>query len=242
VAEYYYKNPYLDWLIYLSNEVVDPYYDWYVRDDQLESLMIAKYGSVENAKKKIKYFVNNWYLYAEEEISTSHYEDTLARPLKKYYDPVFSENLKIIAYRRKRTDEKVNTNRVVDYTITYTSGNSFTSGELVDVFVPGEQIANGEVVFSNSSVVRIQSVFGNTFANSSTSTYLVGETSSTNAAASSSNTVVINITDEEAAFWAPVYYYDYEVMKNEEHRTINLVGSDVSGFLVNDFVSKISNT
>lgn len=242
IAEYYYENSYLDWMIYLSNEIVDPYYDWYIRDDQLDELIKSKYGTTEKAKKKIKYFQNNWFVNADEQISTQYYESNLDQNLKKYYDPVFTDNNKIMFYKRKRIDETVNTNKVVDYAITYTNGSAFNSGELVDIFVPGSQIGVGEVVFSNTSVVRLQSVLGNTIANTTTNTYIVGEDSGTNAAASSSNTRITNISDEEYSFWTPIYFYDYEVAKNEENRTINLVNAQLVPFLMNDFVKLMGNT
>jgi len=242
LAAYYYDNAQLDWLIYLSNDIVDPYYGWYIRQDQLESAIIDKYGSAETAKKKIKYYMNNWHENAETIIEESYYNNNLSLALKKYWEPIYSENNKILGYRRKRVNHTMNTNMFVDYTISFVSGNSFTSGELVDIFVPGNQIANAEVVFSNSSVVRVQSISGNSFANSSTNTYIVGETSAANATANSSNVVVTNISTEEGAYWSPVYYYDYEVAKNEENKIINILGKEVTPFLINDFVNKMSNT
>ena len=242
VAEFYYDNAYLDWLIYISNEIVDPYYDWYVRDDQLDELIRTKYGSTETSKRKIKYFMNNWFEHADDQISTSYYENTIDQNLKKYYDPYWSENGKILYYVRRRIDHTHNTNKLIDYDITYVSGNSFTSGELVDIWYTANSLGTGEVVFSNSSSLRIKSVQGNTFANSTTNTFIVGETSSTNATASLSNTMIENITDEENVYWTPVYYYDFEVMKNEANRTINLVDNQIVPFLLTEFVKKIANT
>lgn len=241
VSEYYYDTPYLDWLIYLSNEIVDPYYGWYIRDDQLDELIRTKYLSIENAKKRIKFFMNNWFNHSDDFLSVSFYENTLAKPLKKYWNPEFSEDGKIISYKRKRLDETVNTNKIIDFTITYTDGEEFEQLEFVDIFHNANQVGTGEVVFSNSSVVRIQSVQGNTFANSSSNTYIVGETSSTNAHANSYNIMIENISDSENAYWSPIYVYDYEVMQNEQKKTIKLVDNSIVPFLTNDFLSKISS-
>lgn len=243
VAEYYYENPQLDWLIYLSNDVIDPYYDWYVRDDQLDELIRLKYGSTELAQRKVKYYMNNWYEHAEEEISTSYYDNNLSLALKQYYDPVFSETNKIMAYRRRRVDHIMNTNMIIDFTLNnYTTGNTYTVGELVKIWQPGEWVGGGEVVFSNSTILRIQSVNGNTVANTTTGTYLVGETSGTNAAANAMNNVITNITTEENSYWSPVYIYDWERMENEKRRTIRLIDNQFVPFLTNTIREKIANT
>ncbi len=243
IAEYYYEDPFLDWLIYVSNDIVDPYYDWYVSDEQFDLLIKEKYGSVETAQKKIKYFMNNWFEHADEYLTTTVYDNVITGSHRKYYDPVFSENGKVMFYARRRVDHTMNTNKIVDFGLTtYTTGNTFTQGEVVDIWMPGTQIATGEIVFSNSSLVRVQSVIGNTTANSTSNTYLVGETSSTNATANSSNTVVLNIPDDEYVFWSPVTFYDDEKIKNEAKKTIKLVDSSVKPFLVSEFSRKIANT
>lgn len=241
VAEYLYNDSYLDWMIYLSNKIIDPMYGWYVRDDQLDSLITSKYGSTPLAKRKVKYFMNNWYEHAEDKITVSFYDNNIDKALKKYYDPIFAENNRILAYARRRVDQKVNTNRVIDFTISeYVAGNTYTDGELVEIWQTANQVGAGEVVFSNSSLVRLQSTFGNTSANSSSNTFIIGETSAANATISNSNVMMENLTAEEEVYWSPVYFYDHEVMKNEERRTINLVGREVIPFLVSDFVNKVS--
>lgn len=240
IAEYYYDNSFLDWLIYVSNDIVDPYYDWYLSEEQLDQLIRSKYGSVETSKRKIKYFVNNWFEHPDEEISVSHYENTLARPLKKYFDPKYSESGKILSYRRRRVDTTMNTNRIIDYTIDgWDSGNTFHSGELVKIWQPGEWVGSGEAVFSNSTTLRVQSVLGNTFANSTTNVYIVGETSTSSASVNNSNTIIENIGTDENVFWSPMYYYDWEIMRNEQKRTIHLVDSSAVPFLLNTVREKL---
>lgn len=242
VAEYYYNDSFLDWLIYISNDITDPFYDWYVRDDQLDDLISEKYGATETAKRKVKFYINNWYENAEAQITIDRYENTIAKDLKKYYNPHYSEDGQIMAYRRARVDYTMNTNRMIDYDVSaWTTGNSFQNGELVKIWQPGEQVGSAEAVTSNSSFLRIQSVSGNTFANSSTNTYIVGETSGSNVAVSSSNTVMVNISDEEDVFWSPMYFYDWEVMRNEQKKTIRLVDSSVVPFLTSDTLRKLNN-
>ena len=45
ISEYYYNRSELDWLIYLTNKVVDPYYEWYLNDLQFQSFINEKYES-----------------------------------------------------------------------------------------------------------------------------------------------------------------------------------------------------
>lgn len=44
VAAMYYDDPTMVWLIFLANNIVDPYHDWPKTDAQLEELLILKYG------------------------------------------------------------------------------------------------------------------------------------------------------------------------------------------------------
>ena len=44
VANLYYDDPTLVWLIFLVNNIVDPYHDWPLTDRQLEEYLILKYG------------------------------------------------------------------------------------------------------------------------------------------------------------------------------------------------------
>jgi hypothetical protein len=44
VAFHYYDDPSMVWLIYLANDIVDPYHDWPLTQDQLNKLLEHKYG------------------------------------------------------------------------------------------------------------------------------------------------------------------------------------------------------
>src|SRR5210317_201006 len=49
----YYDDPFKSWVVYLSNKIVDPYYEWHLQDTEFFSLLENKYGSVYNAQTKI---------------------------------------------------------------------------------------------------------------------------------------------------------------------------------------------
>jgi hypothetical protein len=220
VAELFYDDSYYDWLIYLTNNTVDPFYSWYLDNDEFNNLMKSKYGSVESAIKQTSFYRNNWYNDSTE-LTPSFFNNTLAQGLKKYYTPNFGINTKIISYKRKSEDWTVNTNKLMVWNITYNSGNSFTAGEIIDIKYNAEVIGGAEIISSNTTSITIQHVSGIT----NTSVYIVGETSGSNANLTSSITTHENITDEEAVFWERVSVYDYENELNESRKNINLIES-----------------
>jgi hypothetical protein len=53
IAFKYYDDETLDWLIYLVNDIIDPYYDWPLTQDSFNKYMTTLYGSVANAKATV---------------------------------------------------------------------------------------------------------------------------------------------------------------------------------------------
>ena len=50
IASKYYDDPTLDWIIFLVNDIVDPYYDWPLNDESFDIYMRTLYGSTAEAK------------------------------------------------------------------------------------------------------------------------------------------------------------------------------------------------
>lgn len=50
IAADYYKDPNMVWLIYLANNIEDPYYDWYLDTVHFEQYIVKKYGSLAAAQ------------------------------------------------------------------------------------------------------------------------------------------------------------------------------------------------
>lgn len=220
LADLYYNDSYYDWLIYLTNNVTDPFYEWYLTDEQFNQYIKDKYGSIELAIKQTKFYRNNWYNDSNE-ITTSYFNNTLANPLKKYYTPNFSNNIKILSYRRKAEDWTMNTNKIMLWNVTYTSGNSFTNGEIIDIKYNSEVIGGAEIITSNTTSVTFQHVSGVT----NSSVYIVGETSNSRANLTSLYNLHENITENENVFWERVSVYDYEYEMNEVKKHIKLMES-----------------
>lgn len=56
VAYDYYDDQSLDWLVLLSNEIHDPYYEWPLSYEQLNSYVEQKYGSIQNAYQTVHHY------------------------------------------------------------------------------------------------------------------------------------------------------------------------------------------
>src|SRR5574337_592455 len=47
LADAYYQDAEQSWIVYLSNGIVDPYYQWYLNETEFEAFIISKYGEFE---------------------------------------------------------------------------------------------------------------------------------------------------------------------------------------------------
>ena len=68
IAFDYYGDSELYWLVYMSNSIVDPYYDWPMNQAEFQAYIIKKYGSIETAMTTVRYWsrpVTNYYMTPE---------------------------------------------------------------------------------------------------------------------------------------------------------------------------------
>lgn len=225
IADAYYQDAELDWMIYLANEIVDPYYGWYLDERDFDNYIAEKYGSFEQAIKKIKNFRNNW---AQDmgQISVEHYNNNLAWDEKQYWTPVYGQGTRIIGYERKKQDWVMNTNRILSYEVFYSQGTQFTNNEIVDIKV-GETVGVGEVITSNDTHLVIQHVFGNTVANTTWTKEIHGETSNTIAFTNNVITVAENISNAQSKYWRAVNHLDWEIETNESKKIMNIIDNNV---------------
>ena len=63
ISDSYYNDQYMSWVIYLSNGIVDPYYDWYLSEEEFTQFLLKKYqvDRIEELMQTIKFYRNNWY-------------------------------------------------------------------------------------------------------------------------------------------------------------------------------------
>lgn len=248
----YYKSPDYTWLIHLSNQVIDPYYDYPVSFDDLNGLITAKYGSTANAQNQIVSFKTNWES-DDSIISTATYAalaaaTTPTQNLAKYWAPEIDNNNNIVGYVRKQEDWYVTTNQVVQITLLY-SFSIETEDEFIidtednfDIVFPvvnnGAPFQQGEQVSQNGvtvAVVESISTDGGTlvlkhvFGNITTTSTLVGESSGAEASLATAVLVSQTIPDAELVYWSPVTAYDSEHEKNSNAKTINLLDNRYAG-------------
>jgi len=59
IAGFYYDDPFYDWLVLLSNEVIDPYFEWPMTTFEFNEFIKKKYGSLATAQSQIKHYKHN---------------------------------------------------------------------------------------------------------------------------------------------------------------------------------------
>lgn len=66
IAYDYYGSTDYTWIIFLVNNIVDPYYDWPLSSQEFDDFIIGKYGSLQAAQSQIlhykKHINSSWYV------------------------------------------------------------------------------------------------------------------------------------------------------------------------------------
>lgn len=232
----YYGDSFKSWILYLSNKMNDPYYDWYLNEREFLEFIEKKYGSIYNAQQKIKFYRNNWE--NQENISVSGY-NALSNDMKKYWEPNYAAGSSIISYSRKNIDWTTNTNKVISYTVANTS---FVKDEIVNIYLDGTSLGNGQVVKTSNNQIYVQHVSGY-YEESNELTidngYIYGTESFVNTAVTEVNTISTNIPEDEVSYWKAYSYYDYEYEKNEFNRSIRVMDNDLSEIAVNSLTETL---
>lgn len=227
----YYDDPYKSWLVYIANKIIDPYYEWYLSNDEFNEFIEKKYGSIESAQQKITYYKNNWK--GQEPISYSAF-NVLSAGQKKYWEPMYGATAQILAYKRKEENWISNTNKIVNYTVSSTS--NFTTNEICNIFFDTGMTGKGQVagVFSNSTAnyVSLHHLSGTYYTSDTVSitagSYIYGNESGSNVSFTAVYSAANTIPEEETSYWTPVSYYDYEFDKNEYNKSVRVLDSSLS--------------
>jgi hypothetical protein len=226
-------------MVYLSNKIIDPYYEWYLQQDEFDNFIADKYSSVEAASTKISNYMNNWA--GQENISVSRY-NSLTIKQKGYYEPVYGFNNAISAYSRKRKDWTINTNRIISYGV---SNTNFIFDEIVNIVFNVNYTGTGQVL-SNNGVLYIKNVSGYVLANTANpitgSSYIYGTESNVNTAFANSTLISNPIEQEEEEFYEPITYYEFERQKNEYNKTVRLLDNRYSSLVVNNLTDLLRTT
>lgn len=222
LSNYYYDSPGYSWLVWFSNDVVDPYYDLPLNEFDLLKYIESKYGSVETAARKIMFYRLNWV--GLEEVLTPAEFNALGKN-KKYYKPVLDVNLFPAQYVINPKDYVVSTNRIQQFDL-YDLVGTFEIGE--EIQIDGSIYATVEAVGTDNIICK--NIVG-PFVIDST---ITGQTSGATAKLSVITTLVENIPLDETVYWAPVSAYEYETELNEIKKEIRLLDVRFRGQAEND--------
>ena len=219
----YYDDVDLDWLIYLTNDVIDPYYDVALQQDDFDANIKKKYGSAPAAQKKVFLYRNNYR--SDDQIITEGAYTALPGERKKYWEPIFNQ-LGIMGYRRAETEIYAATNKIISYSFTTTANTPFTKGEVVD-FTSGSSSGSATVATSNTTYVTLQHITGD-WSEMTSNFDVVGDTSNVTINFNYDSYTLIKdvIPASEQVYFSQYSYYDYETDINEKKREIYLVDSD----------------
>jgi hypothetical protein len=221
-----YNDSYLEWLIFLSNQKIDPY-DWYKDYDTFRDYLNQKYGDYILAEKKIKYYINNWFNNSNTPISIAEF-DTLLPNLNKYYFPIYDANYNIVEYLRKEVDWFYNTNEVIKLYFNFNIPNTFINDEIVNITYDNGIYGNGQICYVDANSLYFQHTVGNSFPVNSiinaTVFSLYSQESNNTITISNSNQIYVdivkNIPDTEVVYYDAYTYYDYENELNESNKNI----------------------
>lgn len=205
----YYKSSQYDWLVYLTNGVIDPYYDFHMTEQNFDSYIEKKYLTIQNARETILFYRNNWA--PDQSIIPDNVYEAMTMEIKKYYKPVLNNTNQIVGYSRRQDDWIKSTNKMVQLDIT---GNTSV--------YPSEFRISQESTGAEATIAKVD-------ADKLIVKHVTGEFEPGQLDDRLTITNVIPlvqiIPDEEASFWAPVSAYDYEIEKNSLKRYISLIKS-----------------
>lgn len=222
VSNFYYDDPGYTWLIWLTNNHIDPYFDGPLGEVNFIDFVKQKYGSYELAARKIKFYRNNWYDNTDVSLTPSQFT-SLNNATQKYYEPVLDNVLNVSKYVRKRDDDIISTNKIITFDISSVSGT----------FVVGEEVqTNGTnyafVTYANTTQMSCQHV------NGTLSSTITGQQSGATATVGTVTTIAQTLASTEVSFWSPVTFLEYEREVNEGKKAIKLLDARYKGQAEND--------
>lgn len=226
IAYDYYDESEDVWILHLFNEVVDPYYDIALSQQDFSNYLTKKYGSLAKAYQTILFYRNNYD--QDDSFLSENGFNALTEEVKKYWVPTANFDNKIIGYDRAKEDTTITTNRIITIEFSLIGNTQFVVGERV---TQGD--SSGFVTFSNTTAINLQHIQGSFLYETiedPTPYYIYGEDSKANA-----ETVVVNtvfnafggttgsMSPNEEVYFSPVSAFDYENELNEMKRNINIL-------------------
>jgi hypothetical protein len=233
----YYEDSYKSWLLYLSNKITDPYYEWYLTENEFLEFIEKKYGSIYNSQSKVKFYRNDWE--NQNQLDVSGYK-ALSDTLKKYWEPNYNNSSIPFSYSRKQVDWSMSTNKILSYAV---SNTNFIKDEIVEIKITPSITGKGQVIKTTNTHVIVQHVSGvydegeNLVLNNGN---IFGTESLISVAITEVNLINSNLSEEEFVYWKPITYYDFEYEKNEFNRSIRIIDKDLAETAVNNLTELLS--
>lgn len=232
VSYMYYGQDDDDWMIMLANQVVDPYYGWYMSVDEFNRFIVSKYGSLQDAQQRVSNWVTNWA--TDPRVVSTGYYQALTQNLRRYWVPNFGQGTTILSYSRREEDWTASTNQILEFTTT--SAAPHRESELAQVFdTQGNFQGTGEVLYVSGDTVAIGDVTG-TWANG----YSVQSWSGSSVIqATGAPDLVIPI--DEVVYFSAVSCYDMEYDRNEQNKEVLLVQDAYRGIMYSELTAGLNS-
>ena len=223
----YYGSSKFDWMIYLTNNIVDPYYDYYKSAEDFKSYVETKYGSNSNARSITLFYRLNWHE-DERTITTQQYDSLVANTTtntQKYWKPKITNTGAVIGYERIKEEWVVSTNKVLSLSLTV-APTGFEVGDRVSQ-TSTNAFATVDYIDLENNTLTVKHVNG---------------TFTVNAAEGISEITVLsqNIPEAEAEYWYAVNAYDDEKEANELKRNVVVLKSSYLAEVEKQFIQQIS--
>lgn len=223
----YYGSSKFDWMIYLTNNIVDPYYDYYKSTEDFKSYVETKYGSTSNARAITLFYRLNWH--EDERIITLQQYDSLVANTtintQKYWKPKLTNTGAVIGYERIKEDWIVSTNKILSLTLT-ASPTQFEVGDKISQTSTGADATIDYVDLENNSLT-VKHVTGTFAVNTAEGIKTV-------------TPIKQNISTAETEYWYAVNAYDNEKETNELKRNIFVLKSSYLAETEKQFIQQLS--
>lgn len=240
IADAYYEDQYLDWMVYLANKIVDPYYGWYMGDEQLSKFIAKAYGPLDEQRLRVVFYENDWQNGQDIEESTF---EALPLDQRKYWEPKFNNGL-LVGYKRVRASWRANTNRVVKYELD-SAANAFSSDELLTIKISPSTTGRAQVAMTSGNTLVIQHVSGQYFpsnTNPLTANSVIEGRNGGSAVIQDALEVAVNIPEGEESYWRAVTVYDHEYERNDQNRSLRLIDNRYAKQMSKEFTKLMRET
>jgi len=232
IAEKVYGNPYRSWIILISNDIVDPQFDWVMDTQSFNRYINVKYSSYTFGLDNPSNYTPNTFTTGEVVYQGSKIDKS-------------SANATVVAYSSgSRTLQVKFTNEVFANNALVRGVTSNASNKIISKTINNDGF---NWASNTTSHYKVTEVTSNNFDNvKATRKYIVSSLDYnyatdtlfervTNTSYSNSYTLVDGTTNTVQTTIAPVTYFDYELELNEEKRSIIIIKPEYTSTIENQF-------